>query len=89
MGIEAISDWMNREDLPKKGVVPALKSSEGRGSGVAQSVECPTPDFSLGHDLTVCEFEPHTGLFTDSVEPAWDSLSTYVLPLPSLSKVNK
>ena len=38
-----------------------------------------TLDFSLGHDLTVRELEPHIGLCTDSVEPAWDSLS------PSLS----
>ena len=46
---------------------------------VAQSVECPTLDFSSGHDLVVREFEPHVGLCTDSVGPAWDSLS------PSLS----
>ena len=46
---------------------------------VAQLVMHPTPDFSSGHDLTVCGIEPHIGLYTDSVEPAWDSLS------PSLS----
>ena len=34
-----------------------------------------TLDFGSGHDLTVREFEPHIGLRTDSVEPAWDSLS--------------
>ena len=32
-----------------------------------------------GHDLMVCEFEPHIRLCTDSIQPAWDSLS------PSLS----
>ena len=46
---------------------------------MAQSVEHLALGFSSGHDLTVREFEPHIGLFADSVEPALDSLS------PSLS----
>ena len=46
---------------------------------MAQTVKHPALDFGSGHDLTVCEFEPHVGLCADSVEPAWDSLS------PSLS----
>ena len=30
-----------------------------------------------------CEFEPHIGLYADSAEPAWDSLSLPLsLPLP-------
>ena len=37
-----------------------------RGAWVAQSV---VSDFGLGHDLTVCEFEPHVGLCADSLEP--------------------
>ena len=46
------------------------------------SVEHPTPDFRSGHDLIVCEFEPHVGLCADSVEPVWDSLSLSLsLPL--------
>ena len=36
-------------------------------------------DFGSGHDLTVRELEPRVRLYTDSVEPAWDSFS------PSLS----
>ena len=44
-----------------------------------QLVERLIPDFSSGHDLTVPEFEPRIGLWADSTEPAWDSLS------PSLS----
>ena len=32
-------------------------------------------DLGSGHDLTVCEFKPHTGLYTDVAEPAWDSVS--------------
>ena len=40
-------------------------------------------DFSSGHDLIVCEIEPHTGLCADSTEPAWDSLClSPFLPLP-------
>ena len=45
------------------------------GAWVAQSVKCPTLAVSLGHDLMVCEFETHLGLYADSAETAWDSLS--------------
>ena len=45
-----------------------------RSTWVAQSVKCPTLDFSSDHDLPVQVIEPHVGLCTDSVEPAWDSL---------------
>uniref|UniRef100_A0ABI7WY96 peptidylprolyl isomerase n=1 Tax=Felis catus TaxID=9685 RepID=A0ABI7WY96_FELCA len=43
-----------------------------------------------GHDLTVCEFEPHITLCADSVQPAWDCLplSLPLLPLLSLKKIN-
>ena len=53
-----------------------------------------TLDFSSGHDLMICEFEPCIRLCTDNVEPAWDSLSLS-LPLPHLCtcsltlKINK
>ena len=40
------------------------------GSQVAQSVKRLTLDFGSGCDLTVCEFEPHTGLCADNTEPA-------------------
>ena len=43
---------------------------------MAQSVENPTLDFSLGHGLPVWGIESHTDLYADSVEPAWDSLSS-------------
>ena len=48
---------------------------------MAQSVEpCQlTLDFGSGNDLRVREFEPRVGLWADSSEPAWDSVS------PSLS----
>ena len=46
-----------------------------RGTWVAQSVKCLTVDFCSGHDLMVRKIEAHVGLCTDSVEPAWDSLS--------------
>ena len=38
-----------------------------------------TLDLSSGHDLTVHGIELHVGLWADSMEPAWNSLS------PSLS----
>ena len=57
---------------------------------MAQSVKCLTPHSGLGHDLTVCEFEPQVGLCTDGAEPAWDSPSLSLSPSASLSlKINK
>ena len=41
---------------------------------MAQSVKRPTLDIGSGHDLTVCGFEPHARLRTDSAEPACDSV---------------
>ena len=37
-----------------------------------------TFDFGSGHDLTVGEFESYIGIYADSMEPAWDSLSLKV-----------
>ena len=55
------------------------------GAWVSQSVKHLTLDFGSGHDLMVREFEPRIGLCTDSMEPAWDSLSLPLsLPLPML-----
>ena len=47
-------------------------------------------DFGSGHDLTVCEFEPHVGLCADSSEPGacfrfYVSLSLYPSPACALS----
>ena len=60
---------------------------------MAQSVKRLTLGFGSGHDLAVCEFEPHTGLRTDSVETAWDSLCLSAPPplalSVSLSKIKK
>ena len=50
-----------------------------RGAWVAQLVKCITLDCGSGLDLTVHEIELRIRLYTDSMEPAWDSLS------PSLS----
>ena len=54
---------------------------------MAQLVKCLTPDLGSGHDLTVCDIKPHVGLCTDSVEPAWDSLSPFLFDSLSL-KIN-
>ena len=48
---------------------------------MAQSLEHQTLDFGSGHDLTVPEIKPRVRFCTDSMEPAWDSLS---LPPPAL-----
>ena len=49
---------------------------------MAHSVNHPTLDFrGSGHDLTVCEVEPHVRLCADSAELAWDSLSAPPLAL--------
>ena len=55
-----------------------------RATWVAQSVEYPTVDFSSGHDLMVHGIEPHVGLCTDSMEPAWDSLCPCLSASPLL-----
>ena len=61
-----------------------------QGAWGVQSVKRPPPGFSSGHDLTVREFEPCIGLFTDSVEPAWESVTPSLCPSPTLSlKINK
>ena len=52
---------------------------------MAQSVKCPTLDFSSGRDLTVYEIELQVGFHADSVGPASDFLSLSLsLPLPRL-----
>ena len=51
-------------------------------------------NFGSGHDLMVCEFEPHTGLFAVSTELVLDplslslSLSLSCLCFLSLSNIN-
>ena len=53
-------------------------------------VECPTLGFGSVHDVAVGEFKPLIGgLFTDSGEPAWNSLSPSLLaPLPPILSVS-
>ena len=63
------------------------KSSKAQGAWVVQLVEHLTLDFGSGHDLTVCELEPHIGLQADSAESAWDSLSLSLSLLLSCSRV--
>ena len=53
---------------------------------VTQLIEHPTLDFSSGHDLMVCKFEPRIGVRDDSTEPAWDSLSASSLLFLSLAQ---
>ena len=69
----------------KRGGGGHLRVSLWLGRWVAQSVKCPTLDFSSGHDL------PSSVL---SAEPAWDSLCSSLslsLPLsfPLSLKINK
>ena len=73
--------WMNLENI-------TLQERRWKGVWVAHSIKLPILGFGSGHDLMVCGLKPHNRLCTDSMEPAWDSLS---LSLPSsLSKlINK
>ena len=64
---------------PREGVLIEKR----RGTRVAKSIKLSTVDFYSGHDLTVGEFELHMGLCTDSVKPAWDSLSPSLSLCPS------
>ena len=54
-----------------------------RGAEMVQSVKRLTLDFDPGRDLTVCGIELCVGLYTDSVEPAWDFLSLSLSLYPS------
>ena len=72
--------WQEKDRQPH-----AVEKPRHWGTWVSQSVRRPTLDFGSGHDLTVHEIELHVGLCTDSVDPAWDSLShSLSLPLPHL-----
>ena len=55
------------------------------GAWVDQSVKHPTLDFSSGHDLTICKFEPRHQLCTDSMEPVWYFVSFSLCPSPACS----
>ena len=56
----------------------------------AQSVERPTLGFGSGHNLTVHGIEPRVGLWAESVEPAWDSLSpSFSASFPPPPQINK
>ena len=61
-----------------------------RGTWVVQLVKHPALDFGSGHDLSVHEIEPHSGLCIDGAEPARGSL--FLCPSPDHTfsfKVNK
>ena len=65
----------DREPSPSYMLILKRKATVGHlGGSVSQM-----PDFSSGHNLTVCGFEPCVRLCADSSEPALDSVS------PSLS----
>ena len=72
--------------MPHMGLkLTTLRLRVARSAWVAQLVERPTLDLGSGHDLAVCEIEPHVGLCTDSSEPTWDSLSSSLCPSPAHS----
>ena len=58
----------------------SLKKWHLGGTWVTQSVKRLTLDFGSGHGLTVHEIKPRMGLCTNSMEPAWDSLSPPLSP---------
>ena len=80
-----------------------FKCHSNRGTWVAQSVECLTPDIGSSHDLPVRGLEPHIGLMGHVFQPhiASDICLPLSAPLPlthacfsvsvsvSLSKINK
>ena len=79
-----------RNALPLRQTHGGLSHWPSRGIWGAQLVQRLTLDFGSSHHLTVCEFEPCTGLCTDNAEPAWDLLSPPLsLPLPCSLSQNK
>ena len=69
----------------KEGRVPYVQEGTAQGTWMAQLVGRPTPDFTLGHDLTVRGFEPLIRLPADSVEQL-GILSPCPSPAHTLSK---
>ena len=72
--------------------VSKKRTTDHRGAWWAPSVKRSILDLGSGPDLMVHETEPHSGLYTDSAESAWDSPSPSLFaPLPlSLSlQINK
>ena len=51
--------WEEEKKRERKTNHETLLKIDNRGALVAQSVECLTLDFGSGHDLMVCEIEPH------------------------------
>ena len=62
-----------------------FKALAFRRPWVAQSVKHQIPDLGSGHDLMVHRFEPHVRFWADSVEPAWDPLSSSLSAPPLLA----
>ena len=69
-----LSHHLAHEGLPDH----AIKSYNPQSTWVAQLAKGLRLDFSSGDDLMVGEMESCLGLYTDSTEPAWDSLSLLV-----------
>ena len=80
---KCVQGEVRRDELNLQRCDEVLFKNWQRGSWVAQSVERPTLGFDSGHDLMVCEFEPHIGLCTDGADPAWDSFSLPFSLFPS------
>ena len=53
---------MGKGGMVRKGLIKKVMVG---GARVAQSVKCLAVDVGAGHDLMVCEIEPHVGLCTD------------------------
>ena len=79
----AWTGWKKGEEW---GETIILERTKLRGAWVAQSVKHLTLGFGSGHDCTVPEFEPCVGLYTDSVEHAWDFLTLSLCPFPHQNK---
>ena len=72
-------------------VILQFKNNKNRGAWVAQSVKRLTLDLGSERGLPAHEIEPHIGLCTVGVEPAWDSPSPSLPVPPSLflkTKIN-
>ena len=55
------------------------------GARATQSVKRLALDVGSGHDLTIDGIKPLFGLYPDSEEPAWDSLSPFLSFLHTLA----
>ena len=87
MPVSVVRSWASSSNSVL--LLPSLENGENNNTYTLKifiKIKPLTSGFDSGHDLIVCEFKPRIGLWADSAEPAWDSLSLSLSFSPPISK---